>query len=227
MVYDLEANVVATVRVLEMAASIGVPRLVFVSSGGTVYGAAHQIPIPESHPTEPICSYGIHKLALEKYLQLFRLQGRLDSVILRISNLYGESQDCTRPQGAVAHFVNRALEGAPIEIWGDGSAVRDYIYINDAVTALLQAASYAGTERLFNVGSGQGITLNRLTELLGQRLSRTIAVEYRPPRNCDVQANVLDISRAQRELSWAPSVPFEVGLERAVRAAEKRQTARV
>src|SRR2546427_4195460 len=116
--YDLESNVVATVRILEAAVSMRVRRVVFVSSGGTVYGIALHNPISESHPTDPICSYGIHKLAIEKYLQLFRSQNRLDSIVLRVSNMYGESQDCDRPLGAVAHFTTRAVSGIPIEIWG-------------------------------------------------------------------------------------------------------------
>jgi len=218
--YDLESNVVATVRVLEAAASAGVRRMLFVSSGGTVYGRAQQCPISEDHPTNPICSYGIHKLAIEKYLQLFGSQTRLDSIILRVSNMYGESQDCNRPLGAVAHFTTRAVNGIPIEIWGDGTTTRDYIHVDDVVHALGKAVSYEGAERLFNIGSGRGVSLNQLVAMLQQRLAKPVTVNYRPPRGFDVFENVLDITRAKNELSWVPEVVLECGLERLIRAAQ-------
>jgi UDP-glucose 4-epimerase len=225
--YDLESNVVATVRILEAATSTHVRRLVFVSSGGTVYGMAQQNPIPESHPTDPICSYGIHKLTIEKYLQLFRSMASLDSIVLRVSNMYGECQDCDRPLGAVAHFTTRAVNGTPIEIWGDGTTTRDYIHVDDVVNALSKAASYEGAERLFNIGSSRGVPLNQLVEMLRQRLAKPVTVNYRPPRGFDVLENVLDINRARHELSWTPGVTLESGLESMIRAAQAKLRARV
>jgi UDP-glucose 4-epimerase len=227
MTYDLESNVVATVRILEAAASMRVRRLVFVSSGGTVYGIARQNSIPESHPTDPICSYGIHKLMIEKYLQLMRSKNSLDSVVLRVSNMYGETQDCNRPLGAIAHFTARAVSGIPIEIWGDGTATRDYIHVEDVVNAISAALSYQGAERLFNIGSGRGVSLNQLVEMLQHGLSKPITVEYRSRRGCDVVENVLDISRARHELSWTPGVTLESGLETMILAAQARLTAHV
>jgi len=226
MVYDLESNVVATVRILEAAASKRIQRIVFVSSGGTVYGIARQIPIPESHPADPICSYGIHKLTIEKYLQLFRSMNGLDSIILRVANIYGEFQDCGRPLGAIAHFTNRAVNGIPIEIWGDGRITRDYIHVDDVVNALSKAVSYKGPERLFNIGSGRGVSLNQLVELLQQRLSKPVTVNYQSPRSYDVLENVLDISAARRELSWTPRLTLEFGLERMIKTAHDRLTVR-
>lgn len=217
--YDLESNVVATVRVLEGAATMGVRRVVFVSSGGTVYGRAQQKLISEDHPTDPICSYGIQKLAIEKYLQLFRLTRNLDSIVLRVSNVYGETQDCSRPLGAISHFANRAVRGIAIEIWGDGTTTRDYVHVDDVANALLRCSSYGGGERLFNIGSGRGVTLNELVEMLQQRLGRSVVVDYRPPRGFDVPENVLDISRARHELSWEPEVVLERGLDRMIEAA--------
>jgi len=225
ILYDLESNVVATVRILEAAASMRIQRMVFVSSGGTVYGIARQNPIPESHPTHPICSYGIHKLTIEKYLQLFRSMNNFDSIILRVSNMYGEGQDCDRPLGAVAHFTNRAVNGIPIEIWGDGKTTRDYIHVDDVVNAISSAVSYTGAERLFNIGSGRGVSLNQLVEMLRRRLSEPATVNYQPGRSFDVLENVLDISRARRELLWAPRIALEFGLERMIRAAQARLAA--
>lgn len=225
--YDLESNVIATVRTLEAAASMRVRRMVFVSSGGTVYGVARQNPIPESHPTDPICSYGIHKLTIEKYLQLFRSANSLDSIVLRVSNMYGEFQDCSRPLGAVAHFTARAVNGTPLEIWGDGTTTRDYIHVDDVVDALSKAVSYEGKERLFNIGSGRGVSLNQLVEMLRQRLPKGITLNYQPRRSFDVFENVLDVSRARHELLWTPKVTLESGLERMIRQVQDRLTARV
>jgi len=217
--FDLESNLVATVRTLEAAAILGVRRLVFVSSGGTVYGPAQQVPIPENHPTDPICSYGIHKLAVEKYLHLFRVTRRLDSMVLRVANMYGESQDCSRPLGAIAHFTDHAVKGQPIEIWGDGRTLRDYVHVEDVVAALVRAAAYAGKERLFNIGSGRGVSLLELVEMLRSRISKPLTVQHLPGRECDVAENVLDIGRARRELGWFPAVTLEMGLERMIGAA--------
>jgi UDP-glucose 4-epimerase len=220
IIYDLESNLLTTVRILEAAAAMRVRRIVFVSSGGTVYGTARQRLISEDHPTDPICSYGVHKLAIEKYLQLFRLARSLDSIVLRVSNVYGESQDCFRPLGAIAHFANRVVSGIPIEIWGDGTTTRDYVYVTDVVNALLKCISYEGTERLFNIGSGRGVALNQLVEMLQRRLAKPVMVNYRPRRGFDVPENVLDISRARDELSWTPVVALEVGLETMIQAAQ-------
>jgi UDP-glucose 4-epimerase len=225
--YDLESNVIATVRTLEAAASMRVRRMVFVSSGGTVYGVARQNPIPEAHPTDPICSYGIHKLTIEKYLQLFRSANSLDSIVLRVSNIYGEFQDCSRPLGAVAHFTARAVNGTPLEIWGDGTTTRDYIHVDDVVDALSKAVSYGGKERLFNIGSGRGVSLNQLVEMLRQRTPKRITLNYQARRSFDVLENVLDISRARHELLWTPKIALESGLERMIRQTQDRLTARV
>ena len=219
IIYDLESNVLATVRMLEAAAAIGIRRMVFVSSGGTVYGTARQKLISEDHPTNPLCSYGIQKLAIEKYFQLFRITRNLDPIVFRVSNVYGESQDCSRPLGAIAHFTNRAVRGVPIEIWGDGAATRDYVHVDDVVGALLKSMNYRGTERLFNIGSGRGVSLNELVGMLQQRIAKPIVVNYRPGRGFDVSENVLDIKRARAELLWSPDVSLERGLEKMIGAA--------
>jgi UDP-glucose 4-epimerase len=115
--YDVESNLVGTIRLLELAVRRGMRKVVFVSSGGTVYGIPRSIPIVETDPTEPISSYGITKLAIEKYLHLFHVMHGLDYSILRLSNPYGEGQRLNASQGAVAVFMGKVLDGEPIEIW--------------------------------------------------------------------------------------------------------------
>jgi UDP-glucose 4-epimerase len=217
--FDLESNVVATIRILEKAVSEKVRRVIFVSSGGTVYGVPDRNPIGEDQPTNPICSYGVQKLTIEKYLQLFHSMAGLDSIILRVSNIYGESQNANGPIGAVAHFVDRALNGTPIEIWGDGTTTRDYVHVDDVVNALVASLSHQGTARLFNIGTGRGVSLNQLVELVRVRTKTGCSIEYKAARGFDVQTNVLNVSRARHELSWVPTITLEAGLDRMVKRA--------
>lgn len=213
-VYDIESNVLGSLRLLELCRQHGVRKLIFVSSGGTVYGVPRTTPLAEDHPTEPLCSYGIHKLMVEKYLALaHRLHG-LDYRILRPANLYGPGQRLDIAQGAVAVFLDRALRDEPIDIWGDGSAVRDYVYIDDAVDAILKAASFEGAQRIFNIGSGKGASLNQLVAQIEKLLGRRVKVKHSPPRALDVPANVLDSSLAERLLGWRASTALDEGLRR-------------
>jgi UDP-glucose 4-epimerase len=213
-VYDIETNLVGTLRLLELCRAHRVRKVVFSSSGGTVYGVPSSVPIPESHPTSPLCSYGIHKLAIEKYLHLdYALYG-LDYCILRSSNPYGERQRTDAAQGAVAVFLDRALRGEAIEIWGDGSVVRDYVYVGDVADAFVRSLSYEGAQRVFNIGSGTGTTLKDLVEKIGALLGRKLAVAYRPARRVDVPVNVLDSSAAARLLDWRPRTSLAQGLQR-------------
>jgi UDP-glucose 4-epimerase len=212
--YDVESNVMGTLRLLELCRQQGVRKVVFASSGGTVYGVPRSVPIDESHPTDPICSYGIHKLAIEKYLQLnHRIHG-LDYCVVRPANLYGPRQRLDIAQGAVAVFLDRALHGKPIQVWGDGSVVRDYLYVADAAEALLKAAAFDGEPRVFNIGSGAGTSLAQLIKEIEALLGRAVAVEYAAARALDVPANVLDASLARRHLGWAPRTSLAEGLRR-------------
>ena len=211
---DVQVNLLGALKVLEAARQAQVQRFVMVSSGGTVYGVPQQVPIPETHPTEPTCSYGICKLAIEKYVALYGQLYGLDGLVLRVANPYGERQRLDATQGVVPVFLGKALRGDPLQIWGDGSTVRDFLHISDVVAALLAAARYEGEECLFNVGSGEGLSLNQLVDLLGTELKRPLAVEYLPARGFDVPTNVLCIERAQRCLGWSPQVPVAEGLHR-------------
>lgn len=223
-VFDLESNLVGSVRLLNAAVEYGIRRVVFVSSGGTVYGIPDQTPIPEAHPTNPICSYGIHKLAVEKFLSMHRRLSGLGSIVLRVANMYGEDQSLDRPLGAVSHFVHRALSGIPIEVWGDGTVKRDFVYVDDVVDALIGARDYHGPEHVFNIGSGRSVTLNALIDLIEQRTGRDIRVSYFPARNFDIPDNLLDISRASQELRWTPATCFEDGLCRLITSAKASLT---
>lgn len=212
--FDLETNVGNTLTLLESARRNAVKRIVFVSSGGTVYGHPQATPIPEQHPTSPICAHGISKLSIEKYLHLYRVLHGLDYRVLRVSNAYGECQRAEQGQGAVAVFLNRALTGGSIEIWGDGSVVRDYVHVSDVVRALVDAAGHAGAEYVFNIGTGRGTTLNELADIVEQACGRELRRVHRESRPFDVKANVLDIAKARSHLGWIPRVTLAEGVRK-------------
>jgi len=212
--YDISSNLLGTINLLEAACGAEVKRIVFASSGGTVYGIPRTLPISESHSTNPTCSYGIVKLAIEKYFALYKQLRGLDYVALRIANPYGERQRPKAAQGAVAVFLAKALRGDPIEIWGDGGVVRDYLYVGDVVRALLAAADYDGTESLFNIGSGYGLSLNQLIKAIEQELGHSLQVRYTSARPYDVPVSILNIQLAASELAWKPRVNLCDGLAR-------------
>ena len=215
-IYDVQSNVVASLQMLDAMVRQGVRRIVFISSGGTVYGTPRYLPIDEQHPTEPLVSYGITKLMIEKYLRIYQHEHGIRPVILRVANPYGERQRIETAQGAVGVFTHRALTGMPIEIWGDGSVTRDYVHVQDVADAFERALMYEGDKICFNISSGAGVNLNELIGLLSEALGRPIDVNYRPGRPFDVSVNVLSNALAQQELHWSPRIGMRAGIERTV-----------
>lgn len=213
-VYDVQSNLVATLQMLDVMVEHKVRRLVFISSGGTVYGDPVYVPVDEKHPTEPVVSYGITKLAIEKYLRMYARQGRIDPVILRVTNPYGERQRIETAQGVVGVFIHRVLSGQPIEIWGDGSVMRDFLYVQDVAEAFALALGYRGKEHVFNISSGVGTSLNDLIGMLEAVLDVPVVRNYKPGRGFDVPVSVLSNELAKRELGWAPSVDMRTGIAR-------------
>jgi UDP-glucose 4-epimerase len=213
-IYDVRSNLVDTVQLLEACVEAGVRKVIFASSGGTVYGPPESTPIPEDHPTDPITSYGIVKLAVEKYLGLFHHLHGLDYNVLRISNPYGPCQNPEGQQGAITVFLHRLYTGQTIKIWGDGQVVRDYLYVSDLVDALVLAAEAVSRHRVFNIGSGRGASLNELIEHISGVVGERPAVEYLPARSLDVPVSVLSIRRARKELDWGPQTELGEGIAR-------------
>ncbi len=211
-IFDVESNLVSTLRLLDQMREKQEIPLIFASSGGTVYGRPQHTPIPETHPTEPTCSYGIVKLAIEKYLALYRLLHGLDYRILRLANPYGPGQEANRAQGVVGTFLSHVIHDEPIEVWGDGSVVRDYLYISDTISAMLQVASDRGADRVFNIGSGGGHSVREIIAAVEQVTGKVAQTRYTAGRKFDVPVSVLDISRAQNELGWRPQVHLDEGL---------------
>lgn len=213
-VYDIESNVISTLKLLNLATQEKIKKIILSSSGGTVYGVPQVIPISEDHPTNPTSAYGISKLMIEKYLALYHLTKGLDYVIFRIANLYGERQNPHSIQGAIAVFLGSAKEGKPITVWGKGNITRDYIYIKDSVPVLINAVQPNNQQRVFNLGSGKGTTLNELLAVIKEVTGRTVKVTYTEKRAIDVPINVLDISRAREEFGFSPNTTLLDGVRK-------------
>lgn len=213
-IYDVQSNVVATLQMLNAMVAHKVGKIVFISSGGTVYGNPTYLPIDEKHPTNPLVSYGITKLAIEKYLQMYSHLYGINAITLRVANPYGERQRIETAQGAIGVFLHHALKGLPIEIWGDGSVTRDYIHVSDVAEAFVRAVEYTGATTLFNISSGNGTSLNDLINMLENMLGRSADVRYKPGRPFDVPVSVLSNDLARAQLGWAPEVSMQDGIAR-------------
>jgi UDP-glucose 4-epimerase len=212
--YDLEANVMGTLRLLDEMRKAEIKKIIFASSGGTVYGIPQEVPIKEGHSTEPTSSYGICKLSIEKYLHLYWKLYGVDYRILRIANAYGERQAVTATQGAVSVFLDRVIQRGEIVVWGDGSVMRDYIYASDIAKAFRSAALYEGEDKIYNAGSGRGYSLNDIINIIKNIAQEPVRVKYEPGRSFDVPVNVLDISRAKMNLGWQPTIGLFEGISR-------------
>lgn len=211
---DVCGNLLPTLRLLEQMRKQGISRIVFPSSGGTVYGEAQYLPIDEKHPTEPIVPYGATKLAIEKYLAIFRHARQLDPICLRISNPYGPGFRPESPQGVIGAFLNKSLSNQPIDLWGAGEVQRDYLYIDDLIDAMIAAAYYEGPHFLFNISTGIGTSLLQIIALVEQATGHPLVVHRHSSRSFDVRSNVLCNARAREELGWSPKLSLTQGIER-------------
>jgi len=218
---DARVNIIGSLRLLENIERAANPRVVFASSGGTVYGRLLHAPASEDHPLNPLSAYGVSKRTVETYLDFFARLGDIRPISLRIGNVFGPGQDASRPFGAVTHFTKSALSGAPIGLFGDGSIVRDYVYIDDAVEALVRAGHAEHASPALNIGSGEGRSLNDVIGEIQKHFHAPIKVERLSARPFDPPVSVLDAGKARREIGWSPRVSFEEGMRRTIASLAK------
>jgi UDP-glucose 4-epimerase len=226
MAGDVQGNVVASLALFDLCRKLKVRRLVFVSSGGTVYGLPNAIPTPETAPTDPIGAYGVGKLSIEKYLAVYERLHGLDYRILRVTNPYGPFQVPIRNQGLVAAIISKALRGESNEIWGDGSVIRDYIFIDDVVDALVAAVEDRSAGRIFNIGSGKGRTVREVLAAIEVALGTKLDVNWKQGRAADVPASVVAIERARDLMGWVPGTPLDSGLAQTIQWWRSRASER-
>ncbi len=216
-IHDARVNVLGLLNLLEGAVETGVNRVIYVSSGGVVYGEPEEIPTPETAPKLPLSPYGVSKLAGEQYLHYYRTVQGLEYVALRYSNVYGPRQDPHGEAGVVAIFSHRLLSGEELLIFGDGEQTRDYVYVKDVAHANLKAAELplpaeGGIDsRAFNVATGVGTSVNRLADTLESVANLRTGRVFRSPRAGELRHSTLDIERFTAR-GWAPKWSLKDGL---------------
>ena len=210
---DIEINLLGSLNILEAAKEENVQKLIFISSGGTVYGMPKYVPIKEEHPTNPISAYGITKLTIEKYIELYRRNYGLNGIILRVANPFGGRQKTKTGQGIIPIFLSRAMNGEKLIVWGDGSVVRDYLYISDLINAIVTASDYEGKENIFNIGSGTAYSINSIIKIIRNTIDKEVRIEYRDSRKFDVPTNILCIEKAKKLMKWEPLISVPEGIE--------------
>lgn len=211
---ELVSNVIFSANLFEACIRCGVKKVVFISSGGTVYGKEVDCPLKEKTATNPISSYGVQKITIEKLLYLYRYMYGLDYRIIRLANPYGPYQRPNGVLGAVTTFTYKALKGDEITVYGDGSVVRDFIYIDDAIRAIMKIVNGENKHRTFNLGCGYGTSIKQVLETIEKALGIKLNVSYLEGRRVDVPVNYLDISRYEKYYGALNPISLEDGIKK-------------
>jgi UDP-glucose 4-epimerase len=210
--FDIQSNVIGTLYLLDLCVKHKVGKLVFMSSGGTVYGdIGNKDMVDETHAVRPMCSYGVSKLTIEHYLDVYKHLRGLDYVALRLSNPYGERQSPLRALGALTVFLHRTLKHQNVEVWGDGAVTRDFIYVGDVANAVY-LATVNPVSGVYNVGTGSGLSLRDILREIAEVVGCEPEVNWLPSRSFDVPRIVLDASKLKKATHWRCVVPLKDGV---------------
>jgi len=210
--FDIQSNVIGTLYLLDICVKHKVGKLVFLSSGGTVYGDIGSLDmVDEEHAVRPMCSYGVSKLTIEHYLDVYKHLRGLNYVALRLSNPFGERQSPLRALGALTVFLHKTLKGQNVEVWGDGSVTRDFIYVGDVANAVY-LATVNPVSGIFNVGTGTGLSLRDILTHITQVVGTEPSVTWLPSRSFDVPRIVLDATKLRNATAWENSTSMEEGI---------------
>lgn len=210
---DLERNVIPTISLYLSCCVAKISRFVFLSSGGTVYGDPASLPVQEAAPLWPVSLYGSGKATVETYLNALQRTTGVTATVLRIANPYGPGQLPWRGQGVIPTAVACAMTGTELSVWGDGTALRDYLYISDTVEAVCDVLFAERAGGTYNVASGVGRSLNEVLDCVEAVVGSPLIRHSVPNRGVDVAASILSIERIQTELGWRPKVDFRDGVE--------------
>ena len=211
---DIQANVLFSSNLFEACVRYGVKKVVFISSGGTVYGKEAACPLSENTPTNPISSYGVQKITIEKLLYLYNYMYGLDYRIIRLANPYGPYQRPNGVLGAVTTFTYKALTGGEIQVYGDGSVVRDFIYIDDAIRAIINIVNGESKHHTFNLGCGYGTSIKKVLDTIEEALGIKMNITYKEGRAVDVPVNYLDISRYEKDYGSLNPISLKEGIKK-------------
>lgn len=212
---DARTNILGSLVLLHKAVKWNTQKIIYSSSGGTVYGEPISLPVKEDHPIRPMSNYGVSKFAFELYLQAFYANSQLRYVVLRYPNVYGARQDPAGEAGVVAIFTTQLLQGVQPRIYGDGSKTRDYVYIDDITDANLRALQYKECG-VFNLGWGKEITDMKVFEVVRDVVGHTVSPIFDEKRPGEIERICLAAEHAQNILQWKPRVEFQEGVKRVV-----------
>ncbi len=211
---DIDTNIRQTVELLEICVNKGVRRVIFPSSGGTVYGNIDDDMISELTAPQPKSPYGIGKVTIEHYLRYFKHTHGLDYIVYRIANPYGHGQNIYGKQGVIPIFMHHFLRHKPITVLGDGTMMRDYLYVDDLINMVVSTYNLPAQHSEYNIGSGRGVSINQLVAVIEKVVGFSVPIEHQVMPATYVQKSVLDIRRFVNEFGIEPSVGLEEGIKR-------------
>jgi len=222
MDYDVRSNVLPFIKLLKTMVKTKVKKIIFVSSGGAIYGKAVDHPMDEGQPTNPISSYGITKLVMEKYLHLFNHNFGIRSCVLRPSNAYGIGQDLKKPQGIIGYMIDAILHGKTFTVWGNGSAKKDFLEIRDLSDAILKVIKKNEfRNQIYNISYGKSYSIKEIINLVEVITGKKLSIKYSPSKKFDVQSVSLDNANFRRKFHWVPRITVEKGIENLISNTKK------
>jgi len=212
--YDAEINIIGSINVFELAVKCGVRRIIFPSTGGSIYGEPAELPANENSLIKPISPYGVSKYCVENYLHYFKRLYGIERVILRYANVYGPRRGSLCEGSVVEIFICKILKREKPTIFGDGTQSYDFIFVEDVVRANILALD--GKEGIYNIGTGRETSLNLLIDIISKALGIKVKPKYDLSRKWEVKRNILDIERAKEELGFVPQYSLEEGIRRTI-----------
>ena len=220
-IYDARINILGGLNVLDCCKIFNVKKIVYLCTGGALYGNPRYLPVDESHPIDPISPYGISKRALELYLSSYSGGYGLNFITLRLSNVYGP-RDHPESGHAIPKFIASLLNNKSPAISGDGSQARDFIYVDDAADAVMSALAKSTKEKFFNIGAGKAVSINKLFREVKLLLKSDISPKYKEAKKGDVRKICLSIKKAEKEMGWVPKTSLAQGLAQTIKWFKER-----
>jgi UDP-glucose 4-epimerase len=213
--FDAKINILGAINVLDSCVKTKVKKIVFASSGGTIYGECNAKAPNEESKINPLSPYGIAKNSVENYIKFYSAIYGLEYAILRYGNVYGPRQDSYGDAGVIAIFIAKMLYNEDVNIFGDGKQMRDYVYVSDVVNANLKALS-KGKNQIINIGTSKAVSVNKLVEIIANAIGYSKKAVYKPKRRGELFKSFLNIDKAKKVLDWVPKTCIEKGIKETI-----------